>query len=318
MSRPSLSIGTTPQTIGFTSLAPSPGELFASYQVSATATSGLAVVFGSTTPWTCSVTGDMVSLDDQGTCTIEATQPGNEQFAAASPVQQSFEIAGECGLVVCVECFDNLYWGTFPCNSVAELSQTLSFTTTPPSPAYAGNSYSVAATSSLGLTPAFSSMSTNVCTVAGSSVSLIGTGTCTVAANQPGQSPDKLPAPQITQSFAVSLNWPFTGLVSPISNTKLNTTKAGSTVPVKFSLGGDRGLSILAAGSPSSVQLVCPAGAPSGGTVASTTAKSGLSYNALTDTYTYVWETKASWKGTCRTLTVKLGDNSTHVASFKF
>ena len=34
--------------------------------------------------------------------------------------------------------------------------------------------------------------------------------------------------------------------------------------------------------------------------------------------YTYTWKTDASWAGTCRTLTVKLADGSSHVAEFKF
>ena len=167
------------------------------------------------------------------------------------------------------------------------------------------------------LTPTFSSLTSLVCTVAGTTVTLVGGGTCTVAADQPGQAPDLLPAPQVTQSFTVTA-WSFTGFLSPISNTKVNGAKAGSAVPVKFSLGGDRGLAIFAVGFPTSAQVTCPAGTTPTSPVATTSAKSGLSYNALTGIYTYVWETKASWKGTCRLLRVKLADNSVREASFRF
>ena len=43
-------------------------------------------------------------------------------------------------------------------------------------------------------------------------------------------------------------HWPFTGFFSPVDNLPtVNVAKAGSTIPVKFSLGGNRGLGILAA-----------------------------------------------------------------------
>ena len=48
-----------------------------------------------------------------------------------------------------------------------------------------------------------------------------------------------------------------------------------------------------------------------------TPGSSGLSYDAATDTYSYVWKTNKSWAGTCRMLTVKLADGSIHVAYFK-
>ena len=47
-------------------------------------------------------------------------------------------------------------------------------------------------------------------------------------------------------------------LLSPVDNLPtLNIAKAGSTIPVKFSLGGDYGLSILAVGSPKLVKITC-------------------------------------------------------------
>lgn len=41
----------------------------------------------------------------------------------------------------------------------------------------------------------------------------------------------------------------FSGFLQPVDNLDtLNTVKAGAGIPVKFSLGGNQGLSILAAG----------------------------------------------------------------------
>jgi len=45
---------------------------------------------------------------------------------------------------------------------------------------------------------------------------------------------------------------------------------------------------------------------------------SGLTYDALTDTYTYVWKTVKGWKGKCGTFTLELDDNSVHTADFEF
>jgi len=114
--------------------------------------------------------------------------------------------------------------------------------------------------------------------------------------------------------------WVFSGFLQPIDNGGvLNATKAGSAVPVKFSLGGDQGLDILAAGSPSSQPIACDSNA----TVdvveqTSTAGSSSLSYDAATDQYTYVWKTEKAWAGSCRQLTVELTDGSTHTANFKF
>ena len=38
---------------------------------------------------------------------------------------------------------------------------------------------------------------------------------------------------------------------------KLNTAKAGSAIPVKFSLGGDKGLAILTDGYPKATKIAC-------------------------------------------------------------
>ena len=40
----------------------------------------------------CTVTGANVHLTGVGTCTITAAQPGNDDYAAATPVQQAFTV----------------------------------------------------------------------------------------------------------------------------------------------------------------------------------------------------------------------------------
>jgi hypothetical protein len=97
----------------------------------------------------------------------------------------------------------------------------------------------------------------------------------------------------------------------------LNQAKAGSAIPVKFSLQGNQGLNIFASGFPKSAPIACDATAPVDGVEATVTAgSSSLSYDATADQYTYVWKTDKSWTA-CRQLTVKLIDGTIHTANFK-
>jgi hypothetical protein len=97
----------------------------------------------------------------------------------------------------------------------------------------------------------------------------------------------------------------------------LNLVKSGSAIPVKFSLGGNQGLAIFAAGYPRSVQASCSTGTPQDVIEETVTAGgSALSYG--NGQYVYVWKTEKSWVGTCRQLQVKFTDGSEHVANFSF
>ena len=48
------------------------------------------------------------------------------------------------------------------------------------------------------------------------------------------------------------------------------------------------------------------------------TNKSGLTYDAASGIYTYVWKTDKKWGGSCRNLSVELADGSTQTVSFPF
>jgi hypothetical protein len=122
--------------------------------------------------------------------------------------------------------------------------------------------------------------------------------------------------PQVTQF----LSYTFNGFLQPVDNQPiLNVVKAGQGVPLKFSLGGDKSLNILAAGYPLSTKIACDTSEPQDQIEQTmTTGSSGLSYDPATDTYTYVWKTEKGWSGTCRQLAVRFSDGSYHYASFKF
>ncbi len=62
------------------------------FVISAAASSGLAVSFGSDTPTVCIVSVATVSLVTVGTCTIRASQAGDGTWAPAPEVTQSFQV----------------------------------------------------------------------------------------------------------------------------------------------------------------------------------------------------------------------------------
>ena len=89
----SFHVGQGSQKVTFTSTAPSNATVGGqTYTVTATSTSGLAVTFSSATTSKCTVSGSTVSFIGAGTCTIDAKQAGNANYAAAQTTQ-SFPIA---------------------------------------------------------------------------------------------------------------------------------------------------------------------------------------------------------------------------------
>jgi uncharacterized repeat protein (TIGR01451 family) len=118
--------------------------------------------------------------------------------------------------------------------------------------------------------------------------------------------------------FTVTVRYLFTGFFSPVANAPtLNSVNAGKAIPVKFSLSGDKGLSIFAANNPYSVSLNCNTNDP-GVDVSETVNAGGSSLTFSGGQYNYIWKTESSWAGTCRQLVVTLKDGSVHVANFKF
>ena len=116
-----------------------------------------------------------------------------------------------------------------------------------------------------------------------------------------------------------SVAYSFSGFFPPVDNLPtLNVVQAGVGVPVRFSLGGDHGLDIFAAGYPVSAKIAC-GGAPQD-VIEETVfvGSSSLSYDASSDTYTYVWKTSKLWANTCQQLMLKLNDGTEHKANFKF
>ena len=112
--------------------------------------------------------------------------------------------------------------------------------------------------------------------------------------------------------------WLFSGFDAPVKNPPaVNGVRAGSVVPLKFGLGGDRGPSIFAPGFPSSAPVPCGAvgGPPSEVAMPGATQ---LTYDPTNERYQLNWQTDRAWKGTCRRLTLRFVDGTERTAEFRF
>ena len=155
-----------------------------------------------------------------------------------------------------------------------------------------------------------------VINVTGGSPDGIGTftATCSGGTDQAGNT-----APETSVSYTVTpAAYNFTGFFPPVDNLPvLNVAKAGSAIPVKFSLGGDQGLDIFDPGYPKSQTIACSVTDPVSGVEETVNAgASSLSYDPGTNQYTYVWKTDKKWANTCRQLMIKLNDGTEHRANF--
>ena len=121
-----------------------------------------------------------------------------------------------------------------------------------------------------------------------------------------------------TDTLSYQVIWPYSGFFAPVDNgSVVNAAKPGSTIPVKFSLGGDRGLQVIAAGYPKVTKYACETGAVEDVIETTSSSASGLTYDAVTGVYQYNWKTAKSLKG-CYTFELKLIDGTLHTAKFSF
>jgi hypothetical protein len=120
-------------------------------------------------------------------------------------------------------------------------------------------------------------------------------------------------------AIVAAVSFEFGGFEPPVTGDAPNRATAGSAIPVKFSLGGYRGMDIFSAGSPS-VRLLSCATLAAGELVEQTVTAgaSSLAYDQQADRYTYVWKTNRAWANTCRKLVLDFTDGSQAVANFDF
>jgi len=163
------------QTISFT--PPNGAEADRRVTLSALATSKLEVSFTSDTPGVCTVSGSTVTAIAAGTCTVTASQAGDDRYLAARDVTQSFRV------------------------NAGHQAQTITFPDPPETKV--GEAVTVSASATSGLLVAFRSDTPRICTVSGSTLTPVAAGTCTVTASQ-GGSDHYAAARNVAQSFDVT------------------------------------------------------------------------------------------------------------------
>ena len=213
-----LSTGIMVQRIVFTSSPPPTPLVGGSYSVSASGgASGNPVTFSIDPAATsvCSVSGQTVTFNAPGTCTVDADQAAGNGYPAATEVQQSFVVG----------------------------AQVITFTSQPPASATVGGPQYVVSAGGGGsgnpVTFSIDPAATSVCSISGSVVTMTGAGTCTIDANQAGGN-GFVAAPASYQSFVVGAQTvtftsyePFDPPVG--SSYEVSATGGGSGNPVTFS-----------------------------------------------------------------------------------
>jgi hypothetical protein len=190
------------------------------FTVSATKGPGsAALVFGSTSPSICTISGSTMSMLAAGTCALTANQAGDSNYNAAPQVTLNV--------------------------TIAKGSQTITnFAASPASPVYSsGGTFTVSAAKGPGTAAlVFGSTSTTICTVSGTTVSMLGAGTCALTANQAGDS-NYNAAPQVTLNVTLGkgsqtiTNFAATPANPTFSNGgtfSVSATAGVSTSPVVF------------------------------------------------------------------------------------
>ena len=143
--------------------------------LSTTGGSGIGAITYAVNIGPCSVSGSVLTASGVGTCTITATKAGDSNYNAATAIVSV---------------------------SVGKATQTITFGAAPG--IVVDGTGTVSATSTSGLPVNLTSTTLSVCTIAGSTVKGVAAGTCIIAADQAGDTHYK-PAPQVTQSFGVTL-----------------------------------------------------------------------------------------------------------------
>jgi len=214
------SIGKADQTITFPPLANhSYGDAPVDLTGAAGADSGLPITYSVSGNCTLEADGVTLDLGSVGTCSVTASQPGDGNYNAATPVTQTF--------------------------GIGKLDQTITFVNpgtqtvlTPP--------FDLGATASSGLQVSYTVNKvlgiSSSCTVSGSTLTITGAGFCSVTASQAGNDIYN-PAPNVTRYFLISKLTqtitfdPLPDVVFGVAPITLDAT-ASSGLPITYNAAG--------------------------------------------------------------------------------
>ena len=251
------------------------------------------------------------------TVTFTCTDAGSGLVSCPAPVTVTTEGANQSVTGTMVDQAGNSSSATVSGINIDKTAPTAAVTGVTPGATYKPGGYTAGCESSGGLS--------GVATPAALSTSGGPTGpvtlTCSGAVDRAGNS-QTAPA-SVTINVATDPGTPpkfsFRGFWWPVHNRPhVNFVKAGWAVPLKFSLGGNRGMDVLASGYPRSWAYWCRFGPCGERSVPTATNSKGFTYDTARDTYTYLWRTDRSFAGSCRVFEMKFVEGSTASAFFCF
>jgi ribosomal protein S11 len=171
--------GLKSQTITFNSITSQ--VVGGTLTVSATASSGLPVSFSIVQNGNCGISGNVVTFLNVGNCGVIANQAGNSAYSAAPAVGQIVVVNAP--------------------KAPTLKSQTITFNAIPAQ--ILGRRLTLSATASSGLAVSFSIVQNGTCSISGNVVTFSNIGTCSVTANQAGNSVYAA-APAVKQNIVVN------------------------------------------------------------------------------------------------------------------
>ena len=231
-----VSIGAGTNTITFPALANTPAGATAPVPA-ATATSGVAPTYTSSTMSVCTVTSAGVITDlTPGTCTITAAQGATGNYAAATSVSQSYQ--------------------------VTPLTDTITIPGTVPASAIVGGTVPIGATTTSGVTPVYTSTTPAICSVSATGVvTTLAIGGCSVTVSQAAAGNYAAATPQTVtiavngqsqtiQNFGTALTATYGGTAPMLAATATSgLTPTYSATGTACSVTSAGAVTILAAGS---------------------------------------------------------------------
>lgn len=173
-----LTVSKASQTITFGSLA----DKYTNdpdFELTASASSGLSVSYSSSNTDVATISGNIVTIVGSGTTIITASQAGNDYYEAATSVDQTL-------LVI----------------DASKLDQTITFGALSDA-TYGDAPFALSATASSGLAVSYLSSNTDVATISGNIVTIVGIGSTTITALQSGDD-DYNPATPVEQTLTVN------------------------------------------------------------------------------------------------------------------
>jgi hypothetical protein len=201
------------QTITFPAIAPKKID-DAPFALSASASSGLPVQFTSGNTSIITISGNTATIIGAGTVEITASQPGDAQYNAATPVVQVL--------------------------TVNKLSQTITFQAIAPKK-IDDAPFTLNASASSGLPVQFTSSNTSVVTISGNTATIMGAGTITITASQPGDAQYNAATPVVQVLTVAKLSQTITfqsiGLKKIDDAPFTLNASASSGLPVQFTSG---------------------------------------------------------------------------------